>query len=52
MVPTGNESREAKATQARDLYTRILIEKLDELMQDFMEEKWIGANLTGTDRSG
>jgi hypothetical protein len=50
MAPTGNESKEAKAAETKDLYTRRLIERLDELMADFMEENRIGANLTGTDR--
>jgi hypothetical protein len=46
----GNESKEAKAAEAKDLITRQLIAKLDELMADFMDENRIGANLTGTDR--
>jgi hypothetical protein len=44
------ESKEAKAIEARDLITRALIAKLDELMADFMEENRVGSNLTGTDR--
>ncbi|MDR2729506.1 MAG: hypothetical protein LBB81_01240 [Treponema sp.] len=53
-VSNGNKvhegSKQAKAAEVKDLITRQLIAKLEQLMHDFMDDQGIGANLTGSDR--
>jgi hypothetical protein len=43
-------SKEEKAEQARDLYTRQFIARIEALMEDFVEEFQVNENLTSLDR--